>query len=231
MLTAAQICTLARSIAKCNGFTVQSGQMLNLVLDDLCLKRDLKINRETDTITVSSGSNGPFNLENTYLRTYDLFFEENGLPFFLKPISMEQYDAEFKDPQVANYPYEFATDISPLADDPSTGIPLLYIYPQSSASIDLTHRYMIRRAQISSPESSSSIPWFLDQEYLMHQTAAKLMKITDDDRWVAYEQMAEKMLQPWLIMEGDEQQVVKEVKLDPRRFRMTRSLKKTKVTD
>lgn len=231
MLTAAQICTLARSIAKCSGFAVQSGQMLNLVLDDLCLNRDLKINRASTTITVSSGTNGPFNLEQDYLRTYDLFFEQNGLPYFLRPISQEQYDLEFKDPQVANYPYEFTTDITPLAADPSTGIPLLYIYPQSSGSIELTHRYMIRREAISSPESSTEIPWMLDQDYLLHATATKLMKITDDERWAAYVERGEMMLRPHLIMEGDEQQVVKEVRLDPRRFRRSRSLKPTKATD
>lgn len=231
MLTAAQICTLAARIAKCPGFTTQSGQMLNLALDDLCQHRDLQINRASTTVDVTSGSNGPFNLTNDYLRTYDLFFEQNGLPYFLRPISMEQYDAEFKDPQVANYPYEFAVDTSPLASDPSAGIPLLYIYPQSSGAITLTHRYMIRRSEISSPESSSTVPWFDDQDYLIHAVASRLMKITDDSRWESYEKMAEEMLRPSLIMEGTEQKVVKEVKLDPRRFRSNRSLKPTKVTN
>ena len=33
--TAAQICTLARQIAKCPGYTSQSGQLLNVILEEL----------------------------------------------------------------------------------------------------------------------------------------------------------------------------------------------------
>ena len=37
------------------------------------------------------------------------------------------------------------------------------------------------------------------------------------------------MLKPHLIMEGDEQSAVHEIKLDPRKFKSNRSLKPTKV--
>ena len=231
MLTAAQIVTQACTICKAPGFTSYGGVALNLVLQDLVLHRDLKVNRVSTTIVASSGTNGPFNLESDYLRTYDLFFEQNGLPFFLIPISTQQYDQEFKDPSIANYPYEFMTDLTPMAADPENGVPLLYIYPQSSAQITLTHRYMLRRSEISSPESSSTVPWFADQDYLIHATAVRLMKVTDDQRYDKFVQDAEDMLRTHLIMEGDEQQVVKEVKLDARRFRMRRSLVPTKLTD
>ena len=231
MLTAAQIVSQACQICKAPGFTSFGGVSLNLVLQDLVLHRDLKVNRTTTTITVSSGTNGPFNLQSDYLRTYDLFFEQNGLPFFLVPISTQQYDQEFKDPSIANYPYEFATDLTPMAADPETGIPLLYIYPQSSGSLTLTHRYMIRRAEITTPESSTTVPWFVDQDYLIHATSIRLMKITDDQRYDKFVADAEEMLRTHLIMEGDEQQVVKEVKLDARRFRLRRSLVPTKLTD
>ena len=37
------------------------------------------------------------------------------------------------------------------------------------------------------------------------------------------------MLRPYLIMEGDEQKAVHEVKLDPRHFRSKRGVRPTKV--
>jgi hypothetical protein len=39
------------------------------------------------------------------------------------------------------------------------------------------------------------------------------------------------MLATHIIMEGDEQAVVKSVRLDPRRFHTNRTLKPTKITD
>ena len=231
MITSAQIVTAALTMAKAPGMTSFGGQQLNLVLSDLVLHRDLKINRYTASISVTAGTNGPFNLPADYLRTYDLFYTQNGLPYFLRPISLEQYDAEFKDPSIANYPYEFATDLQPQAATPDTGIALIYIYPQTSAALTLTHRYMIRRADITTPESSSSIPWFPDQDYLIHATATRMMKITDDARYELFVKDGEEMLRTHIIMEGDEQQVVKEVRLDARRFRLRRSLAPTKLTD
>lgn len=227
-LTASQIVSYALQIAKCPGFTQQGGMSLNLVLQDLVLHRDLKINRVTNYIPVQANLNGPFNLEADYLRTYDLFFSQNNLPYFLHPISTQEYDAEFKDPSIANYPYEFATDLSPQA---TGGLGLLFIYPQSSGQITLTHRYMIQRADIATPETSALIPWFPDTDYLIQATAYRMMRITDDARHDAFLAEADKMLRIHLIMEGDEQAVVKSVMLDPRRFRSNRTLKPTKVTD
>lgn len=229
---AQQIVSLACSIAKCPGFVQQGGQFLNLVLDDLCLHRDLKINREAQPLVVQANNNGPFALEADYLRTYDLFFQQNNLPYFLHPISNEEYDQEFKDPSIANYPYEFAT----ILYDAQTAITLasagqLFIYPQSSGQITLTHRYMQSRPAIVTPETSTVIPWFPDQDYLVRATAARLMDITDDTRKESFIAQCESMLRIHLIQEGDEQQVVKSVRLDPRRFHTNRTLKPTKITD
>lgn len=192
------------------------------------MHRDLKINRVTAYITAQAATNGPFNLEADYLRTYDLFYSQNNLPYFLYQISTKEYDAEFKDPSIANYPYEFATDLSPQA---AGGLGLLFIYPQSSGQLTLTHRYMLQRADMVSPETSALIPWFPYTDYLIHATAYRMMRITDDDRYDRYVAEAEKMLRIHLIMEGDEQSVVKSVQLDPRRFKSNRTLKPTKITD
>lgn len=228
MLTAAQIVNLALQDAKCPGFTSQGGQSLNLVLQDLVLHRDLQMNRKTQSVVVQANSNGPFNLEADYLRTFDMFYLINGLPYFLEPVGLEGYDREFKDPSIANYPYEWATDLAPTA---TGGLGLLYIYPQSSGQISLTHRYMVQQPDIATPETSSTVPWFPDQNYLRKATAVRLMEITDDARHDTWEAQCEKMLRIHLIMEGDEQRVVKKVRLDPRQFKSRRFLKPTKLTD
>ena len=233
-LQSQQIVNLALQIAKCPGFTSQGGMFLNMVLEDLWLHRDLKVNRITEYITVQANDYGPFTLPQNYNRTYDLFFEQNNLPYFLNPISTQEYDAEFKDPSIANYPYEFMTilydETTALQQvPPSAG--QLFIYPQSSGQIVLTHRYMVRQPDIATPETSTVIPWFSDQDYLITATAARLMQITDDTRRPEFLKEAATMLGIHLIMEGDEQQVVKSVKLDPRRFHTNRTLKPTKVTD
>ena len=230
-LTAAQIVSLVCQICKAPGFSSQGGQFLNQTLDELVIHRDLKVNRVTQSLTIQANSYGPFNLESDYLRTYDMFYTQDSLPYFLQPASMEQFDSEFKDPSIGNYPYEYATDLSVEAQTGSGGAGYLYIYPQSSGLITITHRYMIDRADIDTPETSTEIPWMSDQNYLITKTAAKLMQITDDARMVQFNNDADNMLRTHLIMEGDEQAVVKNVKLDWRTFHNTRYLKPTKVTD
>lgn len=226
MITASAIVTLACQIAKCPGFTSQGGQQLNLVLNDLVLHRDLKMNRVKTTIAVTIGVNGPFTLATDYLRTYDLFYTVNNFPYFLFPLSQEEYDQLFKDPSIANYPYSYTTALTNQATQTAGE---LYIFPQSNTALSLTHRYMINRADIATPESSSTVPWFQDQDYLIHATAMRLMKITDDARYDKYKLDAEDMLRTHIIMEGDEQQVVKAIRLDPQRFHMNRSLRPTKL--
>ncbi|KVN55392.1 MULTISPECIES: hypothetical protein [Burkholderia] len=231
-LQAQQIVARACAVAKCPGFIQQGGIYLNMVLEDLWLHRDLKINRVTEFITVQANNYGPFALPLNYLRPYDLFFQQNNLPYFLHPISTEEWDQEFKDPSIANYPYEFMTilyDETTAQTNQSAG--QLFIYPQSSGQITLTHRYMVKQPDIATPETSTVIPWFPDQQYLIKATAVELMGETDDTRQEVWRAQCEAMLRTHLIMEGDEQQVVKSVRLDPRRFHTNRTLKPTKITD
>jgi len=233
-LTCQQICVLSAQISKGPGFLQQAGQFLNMVLEDLVLVRNLKVNRVTQPITLQANTFGPINLEADFLRTYDLFYpmptvggasNVNGIPVFLNQITQKQMDAEFKDTSTANYPYEFSTDLSPQS---SGGVGLLYVYPQSSGILSLTHRYMVKRPDVVSPESSSSVPWFQYTDYLVTATAARLMAITGDDRKAQFDADAERLLAPYLIQQGDEQQTVQRIELDPRTFRTNRSLRLTK---
>jgi hypothetical protein len=252
-MQAQQICLLASQNAKGGGtvygagMTPIAGQFLNVVLEDLKLNRNLKVNRVTQTFSVSPGGYGPFLLESDYLRTYDLFYP---LPVsgggtassdtqFLVPITMEQFDAEFKSPSVSNYPYEFATDLSTQAQVWSGGVQgsgtmtsagQMFIYPQTSGAIVMTHRYMKNQPDILIPELSIITPWFAFTDYLIHATSARLMGVTGDDRASTWLKESEEMLRPWLIMEGDEQETVRSVKLDPRHFKFHRGLKPTKAS-
>lgn len=226
MITAQQIVADACTIAKAPGFIAIGGRQLNLVLNDLCLHRDLKMLRKQETINITVGSNGPFALQTDYLRTYDLYYTVNNFPYFLYPISQEQYDRIFKDPSIANYPYSYATV---LTSQQTQAAGQLYIYPQSNTALALTHRYMVNMPDIATPGTSASTPWFPDQDYLIHATATRLMKITDDSRYREFVADGENMLRTHLIMEGDEQQVVKEIRLDPQRFHMNRTIRPTKI--
>ncbi len=240
------ICDLASGIAKGgHGMVGLAGQNLNLVLEELVLIRELKINRVTSTITVSTGTYGPFALEADYLRTYDLFYQIPGVggssassqTLFLQPVTMEQFDAEFKSPTQTNYPYEFATDLSTDAQVWSGGTTGsgaltsaggLHIYPASNGSLTLTHRYMKKQPVYSLPNVNPLEPWFPYSDYLITATAAKMCRQTGDDRWTTMWEQSEQMLRPYLIQEGDEQQTVQNVRLDFRQYRFNRGVKPTK---
>lgn len=225
--SAATIIADALAIAKCPGFTQQGGRALNLVLDDLVLHRNLKVNLVSSTITMTPNSNGPFPLEALYLRTYDMFYYVNGEPYFIVPCSLKQLDQDNVKINLGSFPYEWASDLSPVA---SGGVGNLYIYPTSNSALAVTHRYYLRQNPITTPESSASIPWFSDQDYLMQAVATRMMRITDDTRYDRFVAECERMLMAHLLTEGDEQQVVKEVALDPRRFRLKNSTKSTKAS-
>lgn len=247
-MQASAICLMASRIAKGGaGMVSIAGQWLNLVLEDLKLNKNLKVNRVTQSITVQPGVYGPFALEADYLRTYDLFYPlpvagggtASSMTQFLTPVTMAQFDAEFKSPSISNYPYEFATDLSTQAQVWSggsqgsgalTSAGQLFVYPQSSGTIVMTHRYMKDQPDMATPETSTQAPWFEYTEYLITATAANMMGVTGDDRADEFREKAKDMLRPHLIMEGDEQEAVKSVELDPRRFKFKRGLKPTKAS-
>lgn len=256
-MEARAICLQASQIAKGGGtsygagMTPTAGIGLNLVLEDLVLNKNLKVNRVTEYIEIQPGGYGPFYLEDDYLRTYDLFYPlptsggatDSSMTQFLVPITMEQFDAEFKSPSISNYPYEFATDLSTQAqvtaaaaaaaatgDPDATSAGNLFVYPQTSGAIILTHRYMKKQPEIASPQTSLEVPWFQFTRYLIHATAAYVMGITGDERQATFLAQCEEMLRPHLIMDGDEQQTVQSIRLDPRHFKFRRSLKPTKAS-
>jgi hypothetical protein len=228
--TAQQLVNLVCQICKAPGMTQQCGQFLNMVLEDLWMHQDLQMNRVTTTINVPGGQNnfGPYTLPLNYARVFDLFYNVSGQPEFLFDAGLKNFDSEYLFAGQGGYPYEYATDLSPTA---TQGAPLLYIYPGSATPIALTLRYMVAQPDITGPESSGVTPWFPDQSYLIKATAAKMMDISDDERQPQFAKQADEMLKRHLIMDGDEQTVVKTVTLDPRRFRVRSQVRRTKVSN
>lgn len=246
-----QIVLLASQKAKGGGTTFGSamtpiaGQLLTVVLEKLKTIYDLKMNRVVVPLTLQAGTNGPFPLEADYLRLYDMFYPlptsaggtSQGLPQFLHPLTPEQYDGEFKDPSMANYPYYWMTDTSTAAQVWSGGNPgqgtmtsagQLFVFPQSSGQLIVTRRYMKNQPDYVNPETSALAPWFPFSQYLILETAAEMCDVTGDDRASGWHKEAYDLLRPFLIMQGDEQQAVHQIKLDPRAFHNTRNLRLTK---
>lgn len=128
MLTAAQLIDRANQIAKVPGFTAQGIDILNTILGDLCEDCDFALARGlyqfnmNPSLSTNFGS-GPYPLPLDYLRTsqssgsegvqYALFYMYNGVPYPLIPIDLGQWDMQVQQAGLQNFPFLFATDISP----------------------------------------------------------------------------------------------------------------------
>jgi hypothetical protein len=103
--------------------------------------------------------------------------------------------------------------------------PLMYVWPPPAGSYPLTLVYYAQMADIATPDTSATIPWFDNQAYLLRRLTGELMTLADDDRapvFLGGESPggflgAAAILDRYLKLEGDDQ-VVKTVTLDRRRF-------------
>jgi len=218
MLTSSQIVSLANQISKTQGFTSQAGQFLNLILQNLAMDFDFDVNRSTTTINTFAGTPS-YSLPADWIRTREVFYNIGGEIFMPNQITLQEYDSLFAGPGSNDYPYSYATD-------PSTST--IYFYPFPVVNIPVTLRYMKLPTDISAPESSSAVPWFPDQDTLVHLLATRMMKIADDSRLNDFEKIAEDMLRKFKIMVNDPENMSKTVSLDRRQFRVTAGLKPTK---
>ena len=238
-LTAAQICTLARQEAKCPGFLAQSGQLLNAVLQDLCQDYDLDAALGTNTFTFNSGTgngSGPYALPADYLRTQvidgkdEMFYTINGVPYPMIQFTKAEYDWCVQTPGFASYPYNYATDLS-------QSPPKLFVWPPASGSYPVTQRYYKLMPDIATPETSATVPWFKNTQYLIRSVAGRLMGLTGDSRQAEYLGEgpqapfgAGTILNTYLKNIADREGAAKTVGLDRRRFgRPFDRLKNTKT--
>ena len=188
----------------------QAGVYLNMVLSSLCQEYDFDYIKKTQTISLTTAAG--YALNSDHLRTKEVFYSVNGNPFYLFQIPIETYHTLFTGPGVSNYPNKFAVDVS---TDPNT----LLFYPPPSISQDVTVNYFPEMPNIATPETSTEVPWFLNQEYLIVKVAAHLMRETDDSRQPLFDLQAEKILEKVLTMKDDKTGFSETIKLSRERFR------------
>lgn len=229
-LTAAQIVRLANQDAKTPGYTTQAGELLNVVLQELCQNYDLDLakgtyvfNFNTSLMTTAIYPNiqpggGPYPLPADFLRMVDdkdnIWFL-NGVPYPMIPCDLSEYDNFVQQSNLQAYPYIFATDMS---QQP----PNLVVWPPASGDYQCMIRYRRQMPDIVTPESSSTVPWFPNSQYLRTRLAGEMMKIADDDRYQAFlgdgPSGAQGILDRYLKMKDDSTDRAKFVTLDRRQF-------------
>lgn len=236
-LSAAQICALARQVAKVPGFTTQSGEFLNTVLGDLCQTYDLELAagfvtgnfnpglRSLMTNTSNLYGSGPYVLPADFLRVkgeggdMSAWWELLGVKYPLIPCSLTEFDMMVQQAGTQSYPYIMATDMS-LGDETQEGqsTPMAYFYAPPSGAFPVTVRYYAQMPDISTPQTSSVVPWFPHQGFLKKKLAAALMEITDDSRQPEFDSEADYILRRYLMLKDNRTNRASTVKLDRRRF-------------
>lgn len=218
--TAQTLINLANSIAKTPGMLVQTGQFLNIILDELVLINDLEIGRGLWQINtgapagVSITSGIPYyNLAPDHLRVLEdeCFYLISGVPYTLIQKQLSDFDQLITTTG-------FNSQIIFYAVDDSTTPAQIFFWPPPNASYTVNIRYEKKSVDMVSPESSATVPRFPLQQYLIWELAARMMGISDDDREAVYHEKARKLLSKWLTMQRDMESTVLRVKLDRNKF-------------
>ena len=234
-LTAAQICSLARETARCPGFTVQSGQLLNSILSDLCQQYDFAIAKKTYKFNFQPSQVNELgqNFQNfpaDYLRGIrnECFYVISGVPYPMIPCELEEFDMLVQQAGLSNFPVFFSVDmsLSGMVNLGVPGVPVALFWMVPSGAYPMTVRYYSQMPDIATPETSNIVPWFPNQQYLQTALAGRLAQQTDDDRADAllsddedkYPQAAGVVLKKYLRMKDDKANRTQQVKLDRRMF-------------
>lgn len=241
MLTAAQICTLARQDARCPGFTAQSGQLLNMILAELCQTYDFSTTKKTyqfnfNPLQLNYLGQAYQNFPADYLRGIrnECFYVISGVPYPMIPCDLEELDMLVEQAGVQNFPVFFTVDMSRAGMVNSatsgvagiTGVPVALFWMPPSGAYPVTVRYYSQMPDIATPETSATVPWFPQQNYLRRRLAGELMVMTNDDRANAFladdeevsAQGAGVILRKYLKLKDDKSNRVNTVTLDRRRF-------------
>lgn len=238
-LTSAQIISLACADARVPGMIIQGGQIMNMVLGDLCQMWDFSVTKKTFQFNFAASqinSLGQFyqNLPDDYLRGIknESFYVISGVPYPMIPVDLEEFDMLVQQAGLANFPVFYATDMSRSGvTNSATGsggaaVPVLLAWQVPSGAYPVTVRYYSKMADITTPETSATVPWFPNQTYLRRRIAGELMSLSDDERMSDFLSDDEDrhpngagvILRHFLQMEGDKATRVKTVQLDRRRF-------------
>lgn len=235
-LSAQQLVTLACQAASCPGYTSQAGQLLNVILQELCQTYDFDTAKKTFTFNFNPGlsspvgnaaiGSGPYPLPADFLRCVDeksVYWTLLGVPYPMIPIDLSEFDMTVQQAGLNAYPYWFCTDMS-LNDAAQEGVstPYAYVYPPPSGAYPVYVRYFAQMPDIATPETSNVVPWFPNSQYLRTRLTGELMAITDDVRAPEYlgdgPIGAQGILNRYLKLKDDHQNRSQSVKLDRRRF-------------
>jgi hypothetical protein len=226
VLTAAQICSLARETAKCPGYQTQSGQLLNVILEELAQDYDFDVIKSSVDFSFNSVTgigSGPYTLPANWYRGIDkdVFYTINGVPYPMVNITLTEYHNLVQQSGLASYPTSYATDMS-------QSPPVMYVWPPASGGFPVHAGYFKAPTSITTPETSTDIPWFPSTQYLLRRLAGELMTMTNDDRVLAFLGDADEdkdtpgsacsILRKYLKMKDDQGGKVHTVQLDRRHF-------------
>lgn len=224
-LQAQQIVSLACQIAKCPGYTSQAGQFLNNVLQSLAQDYDLDVIRKTATGTFNTSTTGysyaagagPNPLPSDCLRVHrnGAFYYINNVPYTMIGTTQEEFDTFVQQAGVASYPSRFYVDV---AVSPMN----MYVWQPAAGAYPWTVRYNPQMPDITTPESSTEVPWFPNTQLLIDMVAGLLMGITGDQRREAGQSYSEDAidmrLAKYLKMKDDPETGIKRVTLDRSMF-------------
>ena len=237
-LTAAQICARAASIARVPGFLSQAGDSLNVVLQELCQDYDFDLTKQTYNFNFNPSqlnANGQAyqNLPAGYLRSIrnQCFYYISGVPYPMIPLDQAEGDMLVEQAGVSNFPVFYWTDMSltGATNGGTTGVPVMLFWMPPSGAYQAVLRYYSQMPDIATPSTSSTVPWFPNQKYLIKRVATELMEDSDDERLPTYRRDCEDLLRHYLMMKDDKEDRAQVVQLDRRRFgRAFDRLKNTK---
>lgn len=249
-LNSTQIITLACQIAKCPGFTAQAGELLNSILSELCQTYDFDAARGPPYIFTFNGLSGPYPLPADYLRMRKgkSFYMYNGQPYFMNYIELEEYEGLVQQLGFHDFPRNITVDMADVnpafpyggefdvyqfdqgfavgGQSVHRGVPNAYVWPPPSIAVPVTIHYYRQMPDIALAATSSQVPWFPYQNYLIRRLAGELMTLTDDDRAGPFLTGDEKqnpqgagvLLRKFLMMKDDPEGRAKTVELDKRFF-------------
>lgn len=228
--TAQQIITDACDACDCPGRTSLAGRYLNMILANLAQTYDLDTVRQTTTLNISAQPTIPYPwpLPANYLRAYDVFYLVNGEPFYLDQMELKDFDKLFTGEGVDNYPEHYATDMAVSPAGAVAGAPNMYFYPPPAIVLAVTVRYRPQTTDITTPETSSVVPWFPNQLTLFKELCTHLSSHLDDDRVQLFDGQHKELMRKYLQMHDDSEGFAQTVKLDPNTFRTRGSLPPSK---
>lgn len=224
-LSAAQICTRAAQIARVPGFLTQAGDSLNVVLQELCQDFDFALARKTYTFNFNTSQLNSLgqayqDFPADFLRAIrnECFYFISGVPYPMIPLDLSEFDMLVQQSGVSNFPIFFYVS---MADSP----PRAFFWMPPSGAYLVTVKYFSQMPDIATPSTSSTIPWFPNQNYLITRVAGELMKDSDDERAAQYLGDSDNnpggagtILRKYLQMKDNKGDRAQTVELDRRRF-------------